>query len=1822
MSPEEELEALRLKAKAGAAAGAPSASADPSSGDAPGLISRLGTDFYNGAIGQNLQGAASTLKNVFGANDAASAVQSIAPAEKDGPVTTPIISQDGSVNWSGLPDVAAEQTGGYLSNRVLAGVGGTVGGLAGSLIGPEGTVGGATLGAMALPAAVGWLTGAGAETAARATANGHDAPTMSDKIVGSAVAAGDGALNALPFLGRGSAVSRIAKNTAVGGVESAANQVGASAGTETGLNVNPYEVANGALTGTVGAVGGEGASKLGKAVVDLPNLPAKIRYDADNGDGSGHFDEDDVELANRFRTLSNGDNQLGNVANTSSETSAQGLSKAVLMSLRSEAKGLAADLQNQAKTPSMQARIRSLDTDLDALRPDSNPEGHTLSRLITEIPIKQSGNMKSAVSTAHIDAIKQGFGAENPTANRLVSVLRQIQKVTPFTEPRGDLGGLSKYTRLIDPTDSRSAINKLSIGMRLTPVGVGTAALRFLGGAAINRGIARNIDKLTNNRSLPKRYVESVERSIARGDTSPISNADRVAKLRADQAIQQAKADAAKQQLDAQNRAEADRQAQQAARSSNDPKLTGHTNNDSVGENGPQPSVADLATRPMFETNRVPSDKYFEPYKLWENETGLGPKDTFDALSKMEQAGQIPEGSANRYRYSIRSFPTSGDGADITYNLQQAVKNGFNPGHDSNSAKIAYAAQQAKMAQSGQPAYKQASQNRAQSKYTNQISDEAQRRFNNLTTEIEAQREPLDARAYSALHHLARSINSAGMDRDARQALVDKTLGLHFGTPVEQAHWQKAFAPLVAIGNDFVIAKKADADSAKEDAFRDHTNDLYAKAENYKATAANDDEAPTKKPKNMRDILKVIQGGKTDDAGDSPISEPPEPPTKPDGGSGGATFDKDGQGSLDLRDTPNEPKSRADKALSKLNKKSTQDDKQGSFDFNKEAQEDADKSGAVSEQDQSEPKSPLNGSKAEASPKQGKRSLADQLDERVAKTAMAKQIATEDADLLSERIAQLGHGNEGKLEQVIYENARDDISANTLIDGFARKFGVPPEAAAHIVLQTLRKWQERGDVELVVPSGRNALMLEDGAPIRDEEGNQATTLLVRPKREDLVKNIEIAKSISMTNKLVNQEGPKAHYSVDQLHDGANSALKDIPDNEVTGEHAPLIDFVDALRSSPMGIHPAILDQIEKAASNGGAGVHSATIRDQLTPTTDYRITKSGRKVAITDKSPLYSVGQLLYQLGQGGKRLSHQFFQEWTAGANGRVYSRNGSAHTQSGDLMKGIIRAPKKDTLGGMDGFNWMLHSFGNLLGVDKESPATRRARIFEPGTIPALLEFAKDPFGRTTFSTSTGKDKPIAKIVKDGEGFFQVLAVAHEVNDMVAFAAARFPKLAKNPEVLLKSPEVQADLAKNYKTDWLVQLDGNNNAYQIAGLLLGDPKILQATAMQPKPGSVNPDQEKGGDIYLEPAFSVADRIPELKALREDPDHPLPDSKLRKLFKKPIGTYLYAAAYKSRRAAFEDALKDIAGKGVPVFSVNGSPGLIKVPDEIVNNMLSPEGHTFTFDKYEGDGVKQVARRVRIVKAQVKATGKDGSPSTRTVFKIAKDDSVRGGRFKTSGRGFDTLEDAVQSAYGSDFYGRLNRELVHDFESRYPSIRQYLNFADKVASIVKDRAAQPGSNGDDRVTVRTPDGIPLKYSFKDVSTYGTAPFDVGGNTFNIGFRLPSEKSRGRGLAAFMTHAMDAYALRESYKRLGGSMGLKAFNPIHDSYGFHPSDATRGQQTVLKTIQEFGSSDYNHFLRILQDNNIDPADFVRQGGVIPDRQNVEPQDAAKIPTALS
>lgn len=1508
------------------------------------------------------------------------------------------------------------------------------------------------------------------------------------------------------------------------------------------------------------------------------------RYDNED------YTDDDRRAAQRLLNAADGNmDVLGNVDDVE-EGTARGAANAALDEIRGEAQVISGNLRSLAQS-------------------SANREAQVALASIT----KQIGKQSSVTPQHSVDRLIEAFD-NHPDAQRLASLAKQMNRVQDFTKDgTRDIGGLSKYTRRLDITDKRN-----NLGL-LTGVAIGTGSLgTAFAGTGINR-IARAVDKRLNTRSRVKRFVDSATRD---GRVAPeIQGQTALDSLQALKDL--AKAEKARKQAAEARGRQAERE-QERFMSGADPKPPVGAAQSSLGqlpepnparaERGRQAAVVSEATQAqkaeqqaalfklnaantaeMFETGVIPEgdDSTFNGYRRWQQATGMAPQDISDTLEQLEREGMVPKGYAQRFNEDIYSLSKD----PLTYAIQRRVQQRANPDYvpkiepkQDNKAPRVISTEQI-VAQMNQRMAN--AKDRSEYKRLN-----GQKAGVVLDADIKEARSALNPDQLEMLVVLRQAIDRPDMTQAMRFKEVRETLPLIFpDNPALVNMWRVKFTDLAAAGNDIVIERKSEEQVQEE-----------AKTEQFEKA---------KKQAVKRKSKAKKSAAKQPELQPLPTETTPEqtPESKPE---------------------PEAPADLADVALAKLNKP-----EQLSFDF------DADPpSSATTAQDAEEPKitkpkkvravkpkaveqdasvgpDPI---EDEADNTEGKKKFADRLKARVTQIGDTLNLARDYGDALEAYIADIPPTVDGRVEKVFYEIASDQMTVNQVIEAYTDQINkgqtlkADVAAVAPTVMESLRRMEAAGLIKLIKPF-RNEKLKIDGSYARDNQGKTLDVLQIEVLEDTkLYERFNIAQAIKMVDRTVPQEDPELDYGPNNQTYEKFSALKDIDPSRVDRTFQPIFDFLNSMRRQKLSVSDTMLTQIEEAAERTTER-RVGTIGELLLPKSD----KTNRR----DEGPLRTVAQLLFQLGPKGERTSTLIRQEWGAGANLRVYSKNGLAHTQAGDIMKGILRFPTKQKVGGEKGLDYVFHGIGNLLGFDKQAPKVRRTIIFTNDMVDDLVSFAKDPFGRRVLKNDAGQTTKIGKMVKDGEGFFQVLNAAHEVKSMVDFARARYKGRKKlTDSELLQDPKVRADLAANYETDFIVQLDASNNAYQVAGMTMGYEDVLRATGLLPREGMEGDvDGLRGADIYLDPAKSIADRIPELKALV---DLGLPDSKLRKIFKGPIGTYLYAAAFNSREKAFRDALNDLRGDA-PLFSIDGGAGLIPIPQNVLDGLRSEAGTMFSEPKYDVEGevkeLKRVRKRIvsesKVTKVPKKVGKKVVKENGKTVYEDKlvtkfKVQTASGEKGKFSGaKKFDTEAEAIAYAYEMDLYVRMNDELIRDMNTRYPQMREYLNFAQVVSNIVK-------SDGKETVNVPTKDGMMLQYSFKKNPSFVGVKTQYGDKVLSLGLRTPDYKLAGRGLAAFMTHQNDAWALRETYKRMQ-EKGIKGFNPIHDSYGFHPSDASAGQETWVEVMQELGSPDYNLFLMILEANGINLEQFKAAGGnaeFILGRKGVKPVPAASIPTALS
>lgn len=1608
-------------------------------------------------------------------------------------------------DWSYAPKATIEQAGQFAGSLVARAGGAAAGGAVG---GPFGAVAGGLAG----PAAFEVAQQLGPVALERAKNNGRDKPNREDWAAAIATSGVSGALNAAAP-GMSGVVRRAGVEGLTEGAQSVVEQTGSTAGTESGLDVDLHQAFGEGILGSTssGAISGvEGTFKAGGAAA------GSVRTDRTE------FSEDDVELSQRLKDQTNGDERiLGTVSSTDRNTSAQGAAKGVLAGLREEAKQVVAGLKRDLKDGEIDPSLASIEEELGRLTDEQRKANSNVDQWNYRDPeqmvqtalnkvMRQGTNLKASFADKDIEAVTKLYG-DSPDAQRLKSLLNQISKVSEFSDAKGDLGGLNQWTRLIDPLDGRSGIGRMGAAGLHLGAGMGSlgAGLASTGSAiALNR-VARGLDNLTNRRSRVKRYVNSVDKAIEKKRLDPQNANERISNLR--RLAQEARA-----KDDTQNTPETSPEASQGF---SGPFSQGRPELDTT-----KYGFHELTAPVIAKGKALPDAPFYDPWRQWEKYTGLKSGEIHQRLTELEQEGLVEKGTANKFRQGARDFWKKGANKEQAYVAQELVRERFNPEHSVRKAELKEKASQAQK----EVAYISPTKGGTSTKRSANKGKDAARRFNNVQAQIESGSASLSPKQYRALNELASVIDNYGMNREDRRNTVDETLREVFDNPAEFGHWQKVFEPLASIGNDFRIEYSEEAQ--KEHTFRESLEKTKKKAKKS-----------TKSSKKVK--------------------EPAEPKA---------------------------PETKADAALRKL--------KEPTLDQSKE--EPVETSPSDKAQEAKEPKLEKSKEGAKEKPKKkartGKTGMKDRLDSRVKLHEDAVETAELYGEEFSEYVSSLSNTNDrGRVEKIIYEIGSDRVTVNMIAEAYAEQRDVPGDVAIKRVMDALETLKEEGHIKSLFLQGKGGSRLKADEEYKsDSEGNPLHVMTVQFDEDaPLYANLQVAKAIQMVNNSVPQSEPLVPFSPTRQKVGSFNAFKGISEDRADASFAPLYETLNILRRNPLAINQDMLRQLQEATE--GDNGHTGVIASVLTPTT-----KEG-----VDESPLRTLAQLTFQQGRPGEQGDTTIQQEFMAGANGRIYSKNGMAHSQAGDMMKGLIRTNGRHKVGGMGSLRMMFHSFGNILGQDKKSPKFRRDYLFkDKELIPALLKFAEKPFGQYTLKTSKGNASVIAPYLKEGEGFTQVLGVAHEVKRMVEWAKARHPKKAKKPYDLLSDPSVQQDIADNYDTDWIVQLDASNNAYQLASLVMGYQKGLESTGLSPIDG-VNPDETAGKDIYMIPANVVIPRVPELQQLRDGTDQlaALPDSKLRKFFKKPVGTYLYAAAFNSRKKAFADALVDIAD-GAPVFSLPGQPGLIQMDSGIVEGLRSEGGHVFQLDKYDHDGnitkTENVARKVY--------------PIAKGKYAIATANGK--GSFKEGATKFDTEEEAIVEAYSRDFYGRVNRELVRAMETEFSGVRDYLNFANEVAELAK-------KEGLESIKVPTPDGMLLEYSFKQKDQFEGVEVPYGDGVVRLGYRTDESKTTGRGLAAFMTHQLDAWVLRETHRRLEAEGSLKGFNPIHDSFGFHPSDAERGQAMAVKVMQEINSGDYDLFTAILEANTIDGNKMTRY--VTPPRKsNVPSYSVDQIPTAVS
>jgi hypothetical protein len=344
-------------------------------------------------------------------------------------------------------------------------------------------------GKLKIPAALlgatglGWLMSAGDTIKERAANNGHDEPTLQDKVIGNLTSGAASAAGAVPAArlvpglnkvtgaGASAAVNALTRagttvGTGVAGGAAAdlANQVGTTAGTDQGLAVDPSRVGGAAITGGVMS-GALGAPALAG---DLTRAASLRKFVGDNEAASKNY-------ATRLEAAGNGELGKAKVDEAAHNR--------VLGDLKNE-------LGDSAKLVRSQTQL-------------SQEAENTLSAL-------QRGEKVNPSEIARIERETAGApdGANTALLSRTLHVADMAGERGGHSN-RGWAGGLSGVMDknlgfLLNPARLAGGAAATALGMHL----LGTSNPLFGGALAGTYGAARIVDNLTGMRSPGKTFAD------------------------------------------------------------------------------------------------------------------------------------------------------------------------------------------------------------------------------------------------------------------------------------------------------------------------------------------------------------------------------------------------------------------------------------------------------------------------------------------------------------------------------------------------------------------------------------------------------------------------------------------------------------------------------------------------------------------------------------------------------------------------------------------------------------------------------------------------------------------------------------------------------------------------------------------------------------------------------------------------------------------------------------------------------------------------------------------------------------------------------------------------------------------------------------------------------------------------------------------------------------------------------------------------------------------------------------------------------------------
>ena len=369
-----------------------------------------------------------------------------------------------------LPRAIVEQAGNLGGSLLLRGAGATAAGIAtgGNPIAIAG-------GALAGPALFEFAQQLGPVAIERAKNNGRSEPAWEDWTAAAATAGVSGALNALG-VGGGKGASLLNKTLREGTTEttqSVTEQTGTTAGTDTGLQINPRQAVGEGIIGgtTAGAI-----DVTGKAVT----APGKLVADAPIQDQQAA-----TSFANDLQRIAENEGYDLKDVGTGANQGARAAIDDLHVEYATQIDQLVADLKDRLKI-----------TDDDSRSVAFNKVKANAAKR------KAKNKVKSRVDPSDIEVVSQLTEGTQEGAE-LVALMRKSNELSALAN-KSLKGGLSQFTDIFNPFDTDGRYN---VGRVIAAPVSSFSALSTSGASLVPAVLGRGVDAITGRRSRVARFV-------------------------------------------------------------------------------------------------------------------------------------------------------------------------------------------------------------------------------------------------------------------------------------------------------------------------------------------------------------------------------------------------------------------------------------------------------------------------------------------------------------------------------------------------------------------------------------------------------------------------------------------------------------------------------------------------------------------------------------------------------------------------------------------------------------------------------------------------------------------------------------------------------------------------------------------------------------------------------------------------------------------------------------------------------------------------------------------------------------------------------------------------------------------------------------------------------------------------------------------------------------------------------------------------------------------------------------------------------------------